>query len=534
MTSKRGGGLLRINKTQAKKSKGKIPNLSGGLNANQSGGFPTSSVAARAPIPQSPKRDSVSSEELEKRTARANRFRDTLDPSQLLSVGRVVPHGRNLTIRNEGPPINPVDDFFEVLSIYHQTQMKINQINDTLPSVRKKLAWDFFHERTTPITLNSLYENDESDKSKNLDKTESENVTLKVNELTNKPKALDLPTASNASNFFDVEMEDVEQFIATSPVTPGSTFRYEMDVDETFPSSYIPPFTQMPSLSNTLTINPTDQLIFGPNMLSQFQRTNTRSTDVMRKSSLERANSIIPAPEKSSSMLSIMDVEYDNYSNQGESFLEPDNNTLVGSPTDEEFNKIEETATDTVDEPDVTSDTEPPIEDDEQDDELGSPDLPTPKLDLYSLVHGPPPLTQAQLFKEEKIKQRQALYKKTKVLPDRILSETKRRKKGYDTLINKNRNVQCVLAHIDDQKAKATKKAQEVEIRRKAIEAQSSHDEDYESVKKEIRRRNQIFERITNKYNERAKKDPKYKYSMTKIEEEALIEIDNTPSLLRS
>ncbi|RIB07323.1 hypothetical protein C2G38_2147618 [Gigaspora rosea] len=503
MTSKRGGGLMRVNKTQGRGGGGS----------------------------KSPKRDSVSSEELEKRTARANRFRDTLDPSQLLSVGRVVPYGRNSAIKNEGPPINPVDDFFEVLSIYHQTQMMINQVNDTLPSVRKKLAWDFFHERTSPITLNSLYENDESDKSKNLDKIESENFTLKFNELTNKPKALDLPT----SKFFDVEMEDVEQFIATSPVTQSA---FQMDVDETFPFSYIPPFTQMPSLSNTLTINQTDQLTFGPNILSQFQRTNTRSNDVTRKSSLERAleraNSIIvPATAKSS--FSTMDVEYDNYPNQGESFLELDNNTLVGSPTDEEFKKIDETATDTVDEPDVNSDTEPPIEDDEQDDELGSLDLPTPKLDLYSLVHGPPPLTQAQLFKEEKIKQRQALYKKTKVLPDRILSEAKRRKKGYDTLINKNRNVQCVLAHIDDQKAKATKKAQEeIEIRRKTIEAQSSCDEDYESVKKEIRRRNQIFERIKNEHLERAKKDPKYKYSMTKIVGEALIEIDNTPSFLRS
>ncbi|CAG8780961.1 23049_t:CDS:2, partial [Gigaspora rosea] len=484
MTSKRGGGLMRVNKTQGRGG-GKTPNLSGGLNASQSGGFPTSSVATRAPIPQSPKRDSVSSEELEKRTARANRFRDTLDPSQLLSVGRVVPYGRNSAIKNEGPPINPVDDFFEVLSIYHQTQMMINQVNDTLPSVRKKLAWDFFHERTSPITLNSLYENDESDKSKNLDKIESENFTLKFNELTNKPKALDLPT----SKFFDVEMEDVEQFIATSPVTQSA---FQMDVDETFPFSYIPPFTQMPSLSNTLTINQTDQLTFGPNILSQFQRTNTRSNDVTRKSSLERAleraNSIIvPGKATAKSSFSTMDVEYDNYPNQGESFLELDNNTLVGSPTDEEFKKIDETATDTVDEPDVNSDTEPPIEDDEQDDELGSLDLPTPKLDLYSLVHGPPPLTQAQLFKEEKIKQRQALYKKTKVLPDRILSEAKRRKKG-----------------LKQQKRHKKK----LKYGEKTIEAQSSCDEDYESVKKEIRRRNQIFERIKNEHLERAKKDP--------------------------
>ncbi|CAG8560367.1 3125_t:CDS:2 [Dentiscutata heterogama] len=501
MTTKRGGGLLRINKAQGRGG-GKALNPSGGPNANQSGAFTTSS----SPKPH----NNISSEELIKRTARANRFRDTLDPDQLSRVGRVPFHGQNSKIKNEGPPINPVDDFFEVLSIYHQTQMMIKQVNDTLPSVRKKLAWDFFHEMPPPITLSTLYEKGEADK-----EIENENNIL---EAKPKPKSLDL---SPAQNFLDVEMEDVVQFIK-SPVTSGS-----MDVDEAFP--YMPPFTQIPSLSNSPTINQKDQSIFGQIMASPFQR---RLSDLTRKNSLERMNSIILTTEKSNSTLS-MDVD-DNYSNQDKSFIEQ-NDTLVGSPIDEEefkqIKQIEETATETIDEPDVTSDTDPPIVD-EQENELESPDLPTPKLDLYSLVHGPPQLTQTQLLKEDKIKQRQALYKKTKALPDRITSEKKRRKNGYDKLINKNRNVQCVLARIDDQKAKATKKAQEeVESRRKVIEA---HDEDYESAKKEIRRRNQILERVTNECLERAKKDPKYKYSMTKIQEEALIEIENTPSLLRS
>ncbi|CAG8834421.1 10707_t:CDS:1, partial [Racocetra persica] len=69
---------------------------------------------------------------------------------------------------------------------------------------------------------------------------------------------------------------------------------------------------------------------------------------------------------------------------------------------------------------------------------------------------------------------------------------------------------------------------------KKAIEEQSSYDGDYESARQEIRRRSQIFEGVKNKYIELAKKDPKLKYSMTKIQEEARIEIDSTPSLLRS
>ncbi|CAG8531433.1 17644_t:CDS:2 [Dentiscutata erythropus] len=498
MTTKRGGGLLRINKAQGRGG-GKALNPGGGPNANQIGAFMTSSVAIGSPIPQaerltkkggskSPKpHNNISSEELIKRTARANRFRDTLDPDQLQRVGRVPFHGQNSKIKNEGPPINPVDDFFEVLSIYHQTQMMIKQVNDTLPPVRKKLAWDFFHEMPPPIALSSLYEKGEADK-----EIENENNTL---EAKPKPKSLEL---SPAQNFLDVEMEDVVQFIK-SPVTSGS-----MDVDETFP--YMPPFAQIPSLSNSPTINQKDQSIFGQIMASPFQR---RLSDLTRKNSLERMNSIII----------------------NKSFIEQ-NDTLVGSPiAEEEFKEIEETATETIGEPDVTSDTDPPIVD-EQENEPESPDLPTPKLDLYSLVHGPPQLTQTQLLKEDKIKQRQTLYKKTKALPDRLTSEKKRRKNGYDKLINKNRNVQCVLARIDDQKAKATKKAQEeVESRRKVIEA---HDEDYESAKKEIRRRVQIFERVTKEYLERGKKDPKYKYSMTKIKEEALTEIENTPSFLRS
>ncbi|CAG8473388.1 5332_t:CDS:2 [Racocetra fulgida] len=457
----------------------------------------------------------VSLEELVKRTARANRFRDTLDPSQLLSVGGVVPHGRNSIVKNDGSPINPVDDFFEVLSIYHQTQMMIKQVNNTLPLVRKKLAWDFFHEETLPITLNSLYEKDDPDKSKNFVEIENVDFIMEASKFPTKPKSLDLSTSPN---FFDVEMEDVERFIATSPVSTGATFRYvEMDT---------------PLLSNPSTIIQTDQLTSTLNLSSQLQmRLGTRSNDVIRKNSLERINSIIPATEKSNSMLSTMDVEYETNSNQDESIIGPEN-TLVNSPTEEEFKQIGEATTETTD---VISNTDPPIVD-EVDDEPEELDLPTPKLDLYSLVHGPPQLTQAQVLKEDKIKQRQALYKKTKALPDRRKSEKKRRKKRYDILINKNRNVQCVLSHIDDQKAEAIKKAQEeVELQKKAIEEQSSYDEDYESARQEIRRRSQIFEGVKNKYIELAKKDPKYnKYSMTKIQEEARIEIDNTPSLLRS
>ncbi|CAG8572374.1 13130_t:CDS:2 [Cetraspora pellucida] len=505
MTSKRGGNVLRLNKAQgrgekiAKKGGSKVPK----------------------------QRQGVSSEELEKRTARANRFRDTLDPSQLLSVGSVVPHGRNLTVKNEGSPIDPVDDFFKVFSIYHQTQMVIKQVNDTLPLVRKKLAWDFFHEETLPISISSLYEKDDAGKSKHFTEIENEDFTMEVRKFITKPKPLDLPTPSN---FFDVEMEDVEQFIAASPVTPSATFRnVEMDVDETFPPLYISPLSQISLLSNPSTINRTDQFTPSQGISPQLlQRLGTRSNDVIRRNSLERP--IIPATEKSNSELSTMDIEYENNLNQDVSIIGPDN-TLVGSPIEEELKQIEEITTETTG---VTSDTDPLIVD-EPDDELEASDLPTPKLDLYSLVHGPPQLTQAQLLKEDKVRRRQALYKKTKkAFPDRLKSEKKRRKKKYDILINKNRNVQCVLAHIDDKKAEATKKAQEeVEIRKKAIEAQSSRDEDYESVRKEIRRRNLILERVKNEYLERAKKDPKYKYSMTKIQEEARIEIDNTPSLIR-
>ncbi|CAG8834056.1 16570_t:CDS:2, partial [Racocetra persica] len=221
----------------------------------------------------------------------------------------------------------------------------------------------------------------------------------------------------------------------------------------------------------------TSALSISSQLSSQLQMrlgTRSSSSDVIRKNSLERTNSIIPATEKSNSMLSTMDVEYETNSNQDESIIGPEN-TLVNSPTEEEVKQIGEATTETTD---IASDTDPPIVE-EVDDELEELDLPTPKLDLYSLVHGPPQLTQAQVLKEDKIKQRQALYKKTKALPDRRKSEKKRRKKRYDILINKNRNVQCVLSHIDDQKAEAIKKAQEVEIQKKAIEEQSSYDGDY-------------------------------------------------------
>ncbi|CAG8658749.1 34000_t:CDS:2, partial [Racocetra persica] len=218
MTSKRGGNMLKLNKTQgrgggAKKSKGKMPNVGGNSNTSQSGPIPQLERIGGSTSPKP--RQGVSLEELVKRTARANRFRDTLDPSQLLSVGGVVPHGRNSIVKIDGSPINPVDDFFEVLSIYHQTQMMIKQVNNTLPLVRKKLAWDFFHDETLPIPLSSLYDKDDTDKSKSFVEIENVDFIMEASKFPTKPKSLDLPTSPN---FFDVEMEDVERFIATSPV----------------------------------------------------------------------------------------------------------------------------------------------------------------------------------------------------------------------------------------------------------------------------------------------------------------------------
>ncbi|CAG8508167.1 3636_t:CDS:2 [Diversispora eburnea] len=101
-------------------------------------------------------RGGISQEEKNKRNARAERFAEQLDPSQLRSVGSVGGLGIKKTTEIKTPPIDPVNDLRKVVDAYFKLRLLIYKNDEHRDPSGRPVAWDFFQEDQQPVTLESL------------------------------------------------------------------------------------------------------------------------------------------------------------------------------------------------------------------------------------------------------------------------------------------------------------------------------------------------------------------------------------------
>lgn len=126
---------------------------------------------------------------------------------------------------------------------------------------------------------------------------------------------------------------------------------------------------------------------------------------------------------------------------------------------------------------------------------------------------------------QEKFSKRRQNYKKPKILnrQDKLKIERERRRHEFQSRTNKNRNIKSVLNLIDRHKEQVQKREM---VSTKVI------DEDIETLRKELKRRSCIIERLNNESLEKAKNDPKYKHQFYKVLMMAEEEIYSSGSLI--
>ncbi|CAG8472277.1 9239_t:CDS:2 [Acaulospora morrowiae] len=235
---KRGGRFKTQFQDRSGRGRGRSPNRNDDNSSSpgQLNLFASHGVAMnRTPSPQGErnKERGISQEEIDKRNARAERFGIQLNPSQRRNAGgKVILDYKKAEVKE--PPPDPIVDFLKVVEDYVKTQTLIRKIKENRQTNNNRaVAWDFFHEELCPITLESLYRNDKG--SQQVDPSDEEDYITEGNRQKEGLKGDEVPSTPR---FFDVEMEDVHQFLTSPlPSSPGFRIFESMDVDEAFPSS---------------------------------------------------------------------------------------------------------------------------------------------------------------------------------------------------------------------------------------------------------------------------------------------------------
>ncbi|CAG8721008.1 11517_t:CDS:2, partial [Acaulospora colombiana] len=319
-------------------------------------------------------------------------------------------HEHKKTVEIKEPPPDPVDDFFKVVDDYIKTQTLIKRAKETRKTNRL-VAWDFFHEEMRPINLESLYQIDK--RGQRLDQINEEEEYIEEDRTQkDRSKVDEIPSTPR---FLDVEMEDVHQFLTSPlPSSPGFRIFESMDVDETFPSS--PSFTPQSLLPK---VQHPFENTYSSLQINQLQSDKNRKPSIfMRLGKRESLTPVSTGPvndkifDKDLRTGSSMDMEYNPIlENDDDGLSELEESIITKQDLKAPAISLKEKESDSQDEKEVTE-----SQASDNDDSL-SPIIPTPKLDLYNWVFGPPPLTRAQSGYQEKIRERKNKYKKPR-FPD--------------------------------------------------------------------------------------------------------------------
>ncbi|RHZ70244.1 hypothetical protein Glove_274g34 [Diversispora epigaea] len=501
MNFKRGGRFKNpIQERMARGRGGRSPNR----NDNQSG------HSASVSNNRSPRGRGISQEEKNKRTARAERFGEQLDPSQLMrSVGSVGGLAIKKAAEIKTPPIDPVNDFRKVVDAYFKLRLLIYKSDELRDPNGRPVAWDFFQEDQQPVTLESLCRG-------------TSDVEI-----------------SPAPSFLDVEVEDLVL----------------MDVDETLIMEQPAAYSTYSTYSAPNLFETTSNLIYPlPSTIYPPPSTLSNPFQIFNKE----------VPNKSTGVTNYVNKSIQAYSNNREfenlekSLSErevlkdpPEEPEIFGddqedkTPVDKleggEEEEEEEEEEVVVEEGDVEEDgdnqdeekiilVESPIDNENIDDDDDDDNLlllstsPNPKLDIYKLMMESSLLFSDLPKNQEKFSKRKQNYKKPK-LPnrqDKAKTERERRRNEFNNRINKNRNIKSILNEIDHKKKDQMKETDSSKV----------IDNDIETLRMELKRRSRIIERLNNESLEKAKNDPKYKHQFYKILMMAEKEIYSSNSLI--
>nr|CAG8482698.1 12465_t:CDS:2 [Entrophospora candida]CAG8607578.1 1578_t:CDS:2 [Entrophospora candida] len=153
-------------------------------------------------------------------TQRSERFRESLDQSQLERVG--IKHDHRKILSKQKAPVqyfDVVDDFLDVFEIYIDTQISIDNlnklplsINDSINNNKRLLARDFFNEHSPPIRLNTLYQKQYEKEPDNVDYS-FENVA---------DLELSSPFRSKNKNSRQNSIHDIEMIEDNTEIRPRS------------------------------------------------------------------------------------------------------------------------------------------------------------------------------------------------------------------------------------------------------------------------------------------------------------------------
>ncbi|CAH1765920.1 6167_t:CDS:2 [Entrophospora sp. SA101] len=172
-------------------------------------------------------------------TQRSERFRESLDQSQLERVG--IKHDHRKILSKQKAPVqyfDVVDDFLDVFEIYIDTQISIDNlnklplsINDSINNNKRLLARDFFNEHSPPIRLNTLYQKQYEKEPDNVDYSFENVVDLELSS----------PFRSKNKNSRQNSIHDIEMIEDNTEIRPrsrsmsiASSMSDLMEVDDQF------------------------------------------------------------------------------------------------------------------------------------------------------------------------------------------------------------------------------------------------------------------------------------------------------------